>query len=157
MSFLCHLQARLAVISSVWIGIACVGCGVAPPKLVPVRGKVLVEGEPVTFGTISFRPDAKRGNTSMEQPGGSIGPDGSFELMSAEKPGALPGWYRVLVMADNFQVIDPPPSPVWPNYPEGFLKKPLVNDRYLYFHKTDLSVEVRDDAPPDAYTLQLKP
>jgi hypothetical protein len=60
-------------------------------------------------------------------------------------------------MADNFKVIDPPPSPVWPNYPEGFLPKPLVNDRYLYFNQTDVAIEVLETPPEGGYVLRLKP
>jgi hypothetical protein len=134
------------------------GCGKEPGmKLFAVQGKVLVEGKPVKKGTVSFRPDASRGNKSMEQPTGVLREDGGFELSTQDRPGAPPGWYRVLVIADNFQVVDPPPSPVWPNFPEGFLPKPLVHDRYLYFNQTDLIVEVVEDPPEDAYVLKLKP
>ena len=134
-----------------------VGCGEPPIELVPVSGKVVVGEQPVTSGTVSFRPDAGRGNHTMEQPAGILQSDGSFELFTAERPGAPIGWYRVLVMADNFQVIDPPPSPVWPEYPEGFLPKPLVHERYLYYSQTDAMAEVSPDADKEHYVLQLNP
>ena len=133
------------------------GCGERSIELVPVRGKVLVGEQPITAGTVSFRPDAGRGNQTMEQPAGTLQSDGGFELFTAERPGAPIGWYRVLVMADNFQVIDPPPSPVWPEYPEGFLPKPLVHERYLYFNQTDATVEVTPNADKEHYVLRLNP
>lgn len=133
------------------------GCGKPVVKLYPVEGKVLVEGKPVKAGTVSFRPDAARGNKSMEQPAGILREDGSFVLFTADRPGAAAGWYRVLIIADNFKVVDPPPSPVWPNYPEGFLPKPQVNERYLYFNKTDVVAEVVEEPKEDAYVLKLKP
>jgi hypothetical protein len=138
---------------------ALAGCGGGPPpvKLYPVRGKILVGEKPVKEGTIQLRADQARGNTTWEQPVAAIQPDGTFEVTTNGKPGAPPGWYRVLVLADNFKVVDPPPSPVWPNYPEGFLPKPLVNDRYLYFNQTDVSVEVVEDPPEEGYVLRLKP
>jgi hypothetical protein len=120
------------------------GCGQAPIKFVPVRGKVLVEGQSVNSGTVSFRPDADRGNQSMEQPAGMPQADGSFELATPNRKGAPLGWYRVLIMADNFLAVD---------HPEGF--KPLVNDRYLYFNQTDILVEVKEES--EYYVLRLNP
>lgn len=111
----------------------------------------------VKKGTVQLRADQAKGNKTWEQPCGTIQSDGTYELTTNGKPGAPPGWYRVLVLADNFQVVDPPPSPVWPNYPEGFLPKPLVNERYLYFQKTDVFIEVVADPEEDAYVLKLKP
>ncbi|WP_148072181.1 hypothetical protein [Bythopirellula goksoeyrii] len=124
---------------------------------VPVRGKVQVDGQPVPSGTVSFRPDAERGNQSMEQPAGMLQEDGRYKLFSANQEGAPPGWYRVLIIADNFRVVDPPTSPVWPEFPEGYLPKALVNQRYLYFHQTDLLVEVKENQDPDEYVLRLNP
>src|SRR5262245_37526697 len=108
------------------------GCGKPGVKLYPVAGVVMVGDRAVTSGTIQFRADAAKGNKTMEVPVGEIQSDGRFELRTAERLGAPPGWYRVVVVGDNFQVVDPPPGPHWPDYPPGFLKKPLVNERYLY-------------------------
>lgn len=135
------------------------GCAKGPPPLTlyPVRGKVMVGDKIVKEGSIQLRADQAKGNTTWEQPTGAIESDGTFELFTQGKPGAPPGWYRVLVIADNFKVIDPPPSPVWPDYPEGFLPKPLVNPRYLYFQQTDAFVEVVAEPEENAYVLKLKP
>jgi hypothetical protein len=150
-------QGFLLAVSGPGLLMGLFGCGKAELPLYPVAGKVLVGEKVVTEGTVSFRPDAERGNKTMHQPVAAIHEDGRYELQTNGKPGAPPGWYRVLVLADNFRVVDPPPSPVWPNYPEGFLPKPLVNERYLYFHTTDLLVEVVEDPGKDAYVLRLKP
>lgn len=93
----------------------------------------------------------------MEQPAGIIQSDGRYELFTGSKGGAAAGWYRVLIMSDNFQVVDPPESPYWPDYPPGFRPQPLVNERYLYFNKTDLIVEVVPNGSPQAYDLNPKP
>ena len=156
----CRLPSIRWVVASLggWCVLGLVlGCGQAPVKFVPVRGKVLAEGQPVNSGTVSFRPDAQRGNQSMEQPAGMLQADGSFELATANRKGAPLGLYRVLIMADNIHVVQPPPSPVWPNYPDGFLPKPLVHDRYLYFNQTDILVEVKEDPEPEDYMLRLNP
>ena len=73
------------------------GCGSGKPTLDPVHGKVYYNGA-FTCGTIVFTPDASRGN------GGSLArseiqSDGSFSLRTEGNYGALPGWYRVTVMA----------------------------------------------------------
>ena len=156
----CRLPSIRSAVSSLggWCMLGLVlGCGQAPITFVPVRGKVLVEGQPVSSGTVSFRPDAERGNQSMEQPAGMLQADGSFELATPNRKGAPLGWYRVLIIADNIPAVDPPPSPVWPAYPEGFLPKPLVHDRYLYFNQTDILVEVKEDPESEDYVLRLNP
>lgn len=134
------------------------GCGANPsPGLIPVSGKVLVDDKAVQSGTVQFRADAQRGNTTMDIPLGVIRSDGSYELTTNERPGAPPGWYRVLIVGDNFKVTNPPPSSIWPKIPEGAVPKPLVNERYLYFNQTDLFVEVVESPEADAYVLKLKP
>ncbi len=136
------------------------GCGepqIPQVHLVTVRGKILVEDQPVKSGSVSFRPDAELGNKTMEQPAGTIQEDGSFELFTLDRAGAPPGWYRVLVMADNMITVDPPESPVWPNYPPGFLPKALVHDRYLSFKETDIKVEVKEKSQAEDYVIRLNP
>ncbi|MEO2045573.1 MAG: hypothetical protein ABGX16_03245 [Pirellulales bacterium] len=150
---------------STWGLFACaaallMGCGEKQTPQIPlvsVHGKILVEDQPVKSGTVSFRPDGELGNKTMEQPGGMIQEDGSFELFTIDRAGAPTGWYRVLVIADNMINVDPPKSPVWPDYPEGFLPKALVHDRYLSFKKTDIKVEVKENSQPEDYVIRLNP
>jgi hypothetical protein len=141
------------------VAVLLAGCSPSPPipKLYPVQGTILVGEKVVKEGTIQLRANQAKGNTTWEQPCGALGADGTFELMTNDKPGAPPGWYKVLVMADNFKVVDPPPSPVWPDYPKGFLRKPLVHERYLYFNQTDLEIEVVENPPEEGYVLRLNP
>lgn len=134
------------------------GCGPAAVKLYPVVGRVVVENQPVPSGSIQLRADPSRGNTSHEVPVGTILPDGRFELTTGERKGAPAGWWKVVVVADNFRVFDPPPSPVWPKFPEGWEPpKPLVHARYLSAGTTDVSVEVVAEPDEDAYLLKLNP
>jgi hypothetical protein len=121
-----------------------------------VAGKVTVNGKPVPLGTVQFRADTSQGNQSMEVPVATIGPDGRYELETAGQKGAPLGWWRVLVIADNFRADDPPPSGT--KFPEGYQPpRPLVHERYLSFHKTDLVVEVVENPQEGAYELHLKP
>jgi hypothetical protein len=154
--FLLHVRRMTALLLGIGAAVLA-GCGPSPPRLYPAHGKILVGDKLVKEGTIQLRANQARGNATWEQPCGTIQSDGTFELMTNDRPGAPPGSYKVLVMADNFKVVEPPPSPDWPNYPKGFLPKPLVNERYLYFNQTDLEIEVVADPPEEGYVLRLKP
>jgi len=50
------------------------------PQIVPVKGKVLYNGEPLEFGSVMFQPEA--GQPARAE----IQPDGTFEL-TTESPG----------------------------------------------------------------------
>ena len=155
------LVRRLGVAACWLLGVAAccltlLGCrGSSEPPLVPVAGRVLVGDKPVRAGMVQFRADSQRGNRSLEIPTGTLLPDGSFTLATRGKPGAPPGWYRVLVLADNFTTGDPPPSPEWPKMPRNH-PRPLVHERYLYFEQTDVIVEVVPAPRENAYVLRLK-
>lgn len=72
------------------LGIA--GCADDGPKLVPVAGKVLVDGQPVTFGSIRFVPSGARPSDAR------IEADGTFRLRyNNERDGAVLGMHRVEV------------------------------------------------------------
>jgi hypothetical protein len=100
---------------------------------------------------VQFRADPDHGNRSMEVPVGAIQPDGSFELQTGTQKGAPPGWWKVLVVADNFLVYGQPPHPDWTP------PKPLVNERYLAVRTSDVAVEVVDQPEEGAYVLKLNP
>jgi hypothetical protein len=72
------------------------GCHRAPPPQVAVRGKVLVNGEPLRGGTVVFTPDEKRGARGPVS-FAILDGDGAFDLASENGPGAIAGWHRVTV------------------------------------------------------------
>jgi hypothetical protein len=121
------------------------GCAGRGEQFLPVRGKVTLNGKPLTFGAVSFRPDAARGNRSQHHPTGRI-EGGQFELHTLRRKGAPPGWYKVLVFADENQESGPlhPALPRW-----------ATDVKYTREETTDLSVEVVDKPAPGAYDLTL--
>lgn len=134
------------------------GCGPPDLKLYPVVGKLSVGDVPVPSGSIQLRADTSQGNKSMEVPVGLIQPDGRLELTTGERKGAPLGWWKLLVVADNFQVFEPPPSPDWPLFPEGWEPpKSLVHARYLGAGTTDISIQVVAIPKADAYVIKLNP
>src|SRR5262249_44285602 len=114
-------------------------------KFLPVSGQVTVNGTPLTFGAVSFRPDASRGNTTLHHPTGEIDSQGNFELYTARQKGAPPGWYKVLVFADENQkqgAVHPAP-PRWAINPKSTSEA------------TPLSTEVVEKPAAGAYDLKL--
>jgi hypothetical protein len=77
------------------------GCGgEPPPRLVPVTGKVMMDGKPLTAGSVSFHPDA--GNSyQKDSPSSLLQVDGSFKMATYPfGEGVAPGKYKVTVSAE---------------------------------------------------------
>ncbi len=73
------------------------GCG-QDDSLTPVHGRVFYHGQPLPGGTIVFTPDVERGGRGPLACG-EIGSDGRYTLRTGDKPGTIPGWYRVTIAA----------------------------------------------------------
>src|SRR3954454_5223028 len=70
------------------------GCSAKGPTVAPVKGKVLLNGEPVTNGNVITIPTAGRGAR------GFIQSDGSFQLGTfATSDGAIVGLHKAAVVA----------------------------------------------------------
>ena len=64
------------------------------PKLIPVSGTVLIDGQPLTYGAVQVQPDDARAAY------GKLGPDGRFTLTCYEtNDGCVPGTHPVAVVA----------------------------------------------------------
>jgi hypothetical protein len=87
---------RLVLLAALCCG-ACWGCGPAGsgrmPDAIPVKGKVLYKGQPVTKGSVTFEPDG-----FGREAHGRIQSDGSFVLTTyKDGDGAVAGHHRVAV------------------------------------------------------------
>jgi hypothetical protein len=122
---------------------AVAGCG--NDNLVPVEGKITVDGKPLPTGTMLLAPDTAKGNTSTVEPGGEI-KDGQYKVYTTRKPGAPPGHYKVAVVAT-----EPPDE----ENPSAY-RKSLIAARYNVPQTTELSLEVVEKPAPGAYDLNLK-
>lgn len=141
-------EQKVLLVLSVWfLASLLVGCDSQQegPKLVPVSGKIMVNGKPLPMVGVSFRPDKSKGNTSVYHPGGAADQNGRYELVAAAKPGAPPGWYNVVIFPNT-------PSPGSSGVPK--VTEPF-NKKYSNPKTTDLSVEVKEGATPEAYNFQL--
>lgn len=123
------------------------GCGDRPGDLAPVNGTLTVNGAPLRTGSVTFHPDADRGNPTRHLPSGTINEQGVYDVATAGRKGAPPGWYRVTVSAlDN---------PTWQGG-QPSMPRSLIDPRYRNPQTTDLVIEVREAAKPGAYDLKLK-
>lgn len=122
-------------------GFSLVGCTESKPSdLVPVTGRVTLDGRPLTSGSISLRADA---GETWHQPTGVIsGNDGEFVVYTNGRPGAPPGQYRVIVFASE-------PASDRNGAAHPGLPRSLVPKRYNDPKSTPLRLTV---APPPAPT-----
>lgn len=68
------------------------GCGDGRPKRVPVSGKVLIDGKPLTYGVVRFVPENARASQ------GSVNSQGQFTLSCFDNgDGAVLGLHKVAV------------------------------------------------------------
>lgn len=101
------VMKRLLVCVSLLASVLVVGCGPAGPKLVSVKGKVMLDGKPLAGKTLLFVPDAATGGMGA---GGTTKADGSYELI-AVVPGSVKdhlgcpkGTYKVTVNEPMFPI-----------------------------------------------------
>jgi hypothetical protein len=130
------------------------GCGTSREKLVPVAGKVTLNGQPWNIGVIGFFPNVAKGNGNEIAAVGAIASDGSYQLFTSGKPGAPLGWYKVVIWATQ-----DPNAAGNPWGMDGKLKpvRWLVNSKYTNKDTTNLEVEVVDRPSPGQYDLHLTP
>jgi hypothetical protein len=106
----------------------------------PVRGRVtLKDGTPVTRGIVTFFPD--KANKLQLSPNGRIGPDGTYEVNTANKSGVPVGSYVVGIRTGPGGG-DDPPAP--------FSGKYFTAD-------SPLKLEVVAEPAPGAYDFVLDP
>jgi len=123
------------------------GCG--GDTLTPVSGKVTVGNNPVTAGTVIYKPNVAKGNNSKSEPQGEIDATGQYTLKTNGQAGAPPGWYKVVVPA----AAPPDSDPAKMTRPQKW----LVPLKYVTEATSDLEKEVVARPEPGAYDLKLLP
>jgi hypothetical protein len=122
------------------------GCG-DEVKLVPVTGRVTVDGKPLTAGWVCFKPDKSKGNTFGGEPLGEVNSQGEYTLSYLGRPGAPLGAYKVTVTSTG-------PT----NSDNTSVKaKNVLRSSYFHADTTPLAVEVVSQPSASAYDLKLAP
>lgn len=140
--------ARLATTTLLTAGIAGLsGCSEAPKSnLVPVEGRVTLDGKPLTSGSVSLRPESKG---TWDQPTGPIaGEDGHYTIYTNGQRGAPPGAYRVVIFATESGKTSS--GAAHPGMPKSVIPK-----RYNDPQSTPLRVQVGASSGPAAFDLEL--
>jgi len=114
-------------------------------KVVPVSGKVTRHGQLVTGGLVTFYSEDGKVRAI---PSGALEANGTYRLTTEGKVGAPPGKYKVIVTPPG-AIVDPNKLPEHP--PE-----PTPPQPHESADTTPLRKEVAENAPPDAYDIELK-
>jgi hypothetical protein len=110
----------------------------------PVKGKVSLDGVSLKAGSVAFFPaDQGKGAPAFEA-ASRIQPDGTYELSTRGKPGALLGGYKVTVILQN---------KVEPNKAGDVVS--LVPKEYTRKETTPLQVEVLENPQDGKYDLKM--
>jgi len=122
------------------------GCGESPKGrtgLFPVTGTVTIDGKPLTTGMISFMADNAR--EAFTSP---IDGTGKYKLgASATDAGALPGEYKVLIIATEAPKMSTDPAN--PSQP-----KSLIPEKYTKKETSGLTATVKSE--PNTINFDLK-
>jgi hypothetical protein len=118
------------------------GCGPKIPSnlgpIVPVQGKVTLDGQPLKGGNVTFHPldhDEKLGT-----PLGVIDLEGNYSMVSYDRKGAPVGKYRVTIDTGG----------------EDKAQDRLVDPIYADRQNSPLTITVQENAPAGDYDLKLK-
>jgi len=123
------------------------GCsGNKGPKLVPVSGKVTLDGKPLPGGVVNFFP-AKEPDSKYHSVA-TIDSSGTYKLTTNGKDGAPLGSYKVTVATEM-----PPGADVKPG--EMPPKLPAIHHKYKILDQTPLTVEVVESPAAGAYDLKV--
>jgi len=113
-------------------------------KTYPVKGKVYLDGVLLKAGSVAFFPADQGERAPAFEAGGWIKQDGTYELSTRGKPGALLGSYKVTVVWQ---------TKVEPNRAGDVVS--LVPKEYTNKETTPLKVEVIEKLQDGKYDLQM--
>jgi hypothetical protein len=134
------LASRIAPIVALAVCLYAAGCG-SGPRTYPVAGRVTMNGQPLTSGSVQFVAV----DGANYEPVGDIGTDGTYRLVTLEKEGAPLGKYKVLVRSV---------TPSNPSDPYS-IPKSTIPKKYSQAEETDLVMEVVSSPAPNAYDIVL--
>jgi hypothetical protein len=112
-------------------------------NVLPVAGRVLLEGQPLHGGYVKFHADASKDNQTQIVPSSEIDANGNYVLSTGSQRGAPPGWYRVVIAPAE---TDDSSKGVGKDF------KPSFNVKFTRDYSTPLQVEVK---PNGTYDLEL--
>lgn len=135
---------RAAAVVLVLLSLAILGCGSGDtlPPLAPVKGKVTLDGAPVTSGHVALHPEKVDPAVKAPLSAGVIDGSGNYEIFTGGKAGAPLNSYKV--------VVTPAMVPM-----QGGGAPPAINQKYMIDNQTPLKYEVVATPKEDQYDLKL--
>jgi hypothetical protein len=140
------LSSRSAVLA---VGLLfAAGCG-SSLKLIPVSGKVTLDGQPLSGGQVTFAPleTSSTGEPDSKQPPapvGTIDSSGNYKVYTNGKEGAPAGKYKAVVTPSMVPMGDSKGPPSVP-----------FDKKYSSPKDSPLAIEVVEGAAPGAYDLKM--
>jgi hypothetical protein len=129
------------------IAILGTGCRPAGEPLLPVSGRITLDGRPLPRGSVTLRSEPT--GATWHQPTGTIDKPGEYVVYTNGRPGAPAGSYRVTVFAtETTTAADGTAHPGLP--------KSLIPLRYNQPEQSPLRLTVATKPPPNGYDLELK-
>ncbi len=140
------------------------GCGRDIP-IVPVKGRVTFNGEPVERAEVCFIREAGTAKGEPAPPAIALtDAGGEFALQTGARAGAMPGQYRVTVQKTNFEDLNIP-NPLPKPYRQKDIAAYMIANKlvvyqllpqeYADMQKSPLNVEVTKSAADNNFDLEL--
>jgi hypothetical protein len=122
----------------------CLGCGGKPvAKLFPANGKITVQGKPLGYGRVIYKPIA---GGDAEESRGTIDATGSYTMHTGDRPGVPAGSYVVQVFA------------ISPESEKDSTKPPVWGANVKYTQpESGLKIEVSETTPAEKFNFDLQP
>jgi hypothetical protein len=139
-----NAHARIRVLFG-FLLLSLIACSRDSVRVVPVSGKVSLDGTLLKKGSVVFWPNKDKGNNSPHEAAAQIDADGTFELYTKGRAGAVPGHYKVTVNAST-EV----------SSTEPLKGKLLVPQKYTKRETTPLLLEVVESPASGRYDLTVK-
>lgn len=140
---------RLYYCGLICLGMAILTAGCSGPnqlETAPVKGTVTYKGKPLTFGNVSFRPEAGSPST------GKIQEDGTFTLSTyGDGDGAIIGLNQVSIIATERDAGKEKEAD--PNT-EMTVSKSMIPKKYTSFSTSELTAEVKAEEVNE-FTFEL--
>lgn len=157
-----RLDSRHAHVLAILVGSLTfvAGCRSEPlEKVVPVTGKVTLNGEPARLGSVMFSPDKEKGCETTTDTYGTIDAEGNYEIASGLgetlQKGSPLGWFRVVVEVYKAPATQTKPATGKAFYYSDAPPTRISPDKYGTPKRTPLAVEVVENPEAGAYDLVL--
>jgi hypothetical protein len=132
------------------------GCGPSGQvKVYPVKGRITYQGKPmVGGGAIMFVPKAEQAGKS---PGGTIKPDGSYELGTyTTSDGSMAGDFRVVIVQETAKEPEPTPDGAPPAAAAPAVVAPADRIPLVYASDRNTPLSAKVEAKPNEIDFDLK-